>query len=67
MVLPMVTLTRTDPKPGWGVGLTRSRISADTSVGRLTNVQLSARRASQIHSSASKVNFTRVSLARFED
>src|SRR5674476_14245 len=51
-VSPIVTFTRSEPKPR-ETPPARSRISSAMSVGRLTKVQLSAWRAAHSHSAAS--------------
>jgi hypothetical protein len=57
VLCPIVARTRTDPKPRRSPPA-RSRISSDSLAGRLTKVQVSARRASHSHSSALKTTFT---------
>src|SRR5579859_2497412 len=63
VLLPIVTRTRTEPKPRRSPAV-RSRISSDGLAGRLTKIQVSVRRASHGHSSASKTTFTGPSLPR---
>ena len=52
VVRPMVTCTRTEPKPRLACGIMTSRMTAESSTGTETNVQLSDKRASHSHSSA---------------